>query len=123
MSRTSRVTTLPPPARLWDDPEIQPALRNHDMAAVFGYLTRHGYSQRKIGELTGQSQPEISAVVHGRRITGYATLSRIADGLAIPRGRLGLSWCCCPPQRDGDGDGGGRGGSTSGTGSTGGICA
>lgn len=93
--RATRVVEIPA-ATTWDSPDIRAALRIHDIAAVFRHLARHGYSQGRIGQLTGMSQPEISAVVHGRRIVTYRTLARIADGLGIPRGLLGLSWCDCP---------------------------
>jgi hypothetical protein len=42
--------------------------------------------------MAGQSQPEVSAIIHGRRIMAYEVLSRIADGLDIPRGYLGLAY-------------------------------
>lgn len=82
-----------PPAELWNEPSMRAALRRQDLATVFHRLARLGYSQRGIAALTGQSQPEISAVLHGRKILTYATLNRVAEGLGIPRGYLGLSWC------------------------------
>ncbi|MEV6849236.1 helix-turn-helix transcriptional regulator [Actinoplanes sp. NPDC051411] len=66
------------------------ALRNHDLALVFRRLKSHGYSQRNIGELTRQSQSEISDIMSGREVLAYSVLVRIADGLAIPRGYMGL---------------------------------
>jgi hypothetical protein len=42
--------------------------------------------------LTGQSQPEISDILKGRQVMAYDLLARIADGLAIPRGLLGLAY-------------------------------
>jgi hypothetical protein len=35
-------------------------------------------------------------IIHGRRIHSHAVLSRIADGLGIPGGYLGLTCCPCP---------------------------
>ena len=42
--------------------------------------------------MTGQSQPEVSAIMHGRRVMAYDVLVRIADGLGIPRGLMGLAF-------------------------------
>lgn len=88
-----------PPAALWEEPEVRAALRHHDIKALMVRLMREGYSQRKIAALTGQQQSEISVIIHGRKIVTYGTLVRIATGLGIPRGYLGLSWCerDCPP--------------------------
>lgn len=66
------------------------ALRNHDLAFVFRGLKGYGYSQRSIGELTQQSQSEISDIMGGREVLAYPVLVRIADGLRIPRGYMGL---------------------------------
>jgi tetratricopeptide (TPR) repeat protein len=66
------------------------ALRDHDLAFVFHKLKGCGYSQRNIGELTRQSQSEISDIMGGREVLAYSVLRRIADGLRIPRGYMGL---------------------------------
>ncbi|MET8149089.1 tol-pal system YbgF family protein [Actinoplanes sp. NPDC049668] len=66
------------------------ALRTHDLAFVFRKLKSCGYSQRNIGELTRQSQSEISDIMGGREVLAYSVLLRIADGLRIPRGYMGL---------------------------------
>jgi len=60
------------------------------LAFVFRALKRCGYSQRRIGELTQQSQSEISDIMAGRVVLAYPVLRRIADGLQIPRGYMGL---------------------------------
>src|SRR5262245_49458633 len=41
--------------------------------------------------MTGQSQSEISEILNGRRVNAYDVLVRIADGLGVPRGHLGLA--------------------------------
>ena len=51
-----------------------------------------GLTQRQIAELTGQSQSEVSEILAGRKVLSYALLVRIADRLAVPRERMGLSW-------------------------------
>ncbi|RSM37014.1 transcriptional regulator [Actinoplanes sp. ATCC 53533] len=66
------------------------ALRDHDLAWVFHKLKCCGYTQRNIGELTRQSQSEISDIMGGREVLAYSVLQRIADGLRIPRGYMGL---------------------------------
>ena len=75
---------------------VRAALAAHDISTVYRLLQAAGYSQKQIAAWTGQSQPEVSAILHGRRVISYAVLARIADGLGIPRGYLGLSWCGCP---------------------------
>ncbi len=68
------------------------ALGARDVTRVYRLLHRAGYSQQHIAALTGQSQPEVSAVIHGRRVMAYDVLSRVADGLGIPRGYMGLAY-------------------------------
>jgi predicted XRE-type DNA-binding protein len=85
----------PDPA-VWEEAVMRRALAAHDIATVYRLLGRLGFSQQRIAELTGQGQSEVSAILHGRRVISYQVLSRIADGLGIPRGYLGLSWCACP---------------------------
>jgi hypothetical protein len=81
----------------WDDPELRPDLARQDVAALYRFLQRRGWSQNQIGQATGQSQPEVSMILKGRRVTSYEVLARVADGLAMPRGYLGLSGCVsCP---------------------------
>jgi hypothetical protein len=84
-----------PPVEVWQRPEMRAALAAHDIGAVFRLLAALGYSQQAIGVLTGHSQPEVSAISRGRRVRSYAVLSRIATGLGIPPGFLGLAWCDC----------------------------
>lgn len=71
---------------------MRAALAERDIGAVYRMLTKAGVTQRQIANLTGQSQSEVSAIVQGRQVTGYALLTRIADGLGIPRGWMGLAW-------------------------------
>lgn len=49
--------------------------------------------QREIGELTGQSQSEVSEILSGERVVqSYDLLIKIADGLRVPRGWMGLAY-------------------------------
>ncbi|GAA3431702.1 helix-turn-helix domain-containing protein [Kutzneria kofuensis] len=49
-------------------------------------------SQRQIAALTGQSQSEVSEILKGRQVMAYDVLARIADGLGVPRGYMGLAY-------------------------------
>jgi transcriptional regulator with XRE-family HTH domain len=49
-------------------------------------------SHRRIAELVGQSQPEVSEIINDRQVMGYDVLVRICEGLGIPRGLMGLAY-------------------------------
>lgn len=97
-----------PDAEIWQQPEMLEALAFRDIAQVYRILQKHGVSQRHIAALTGQSQSEISEILNGRRVYSYDVLVRIADGLGVPRGHLGLAHGATteplvgplPPRRD-----------------------
>jgi transcriptional regulator with XRE-family HTH domain len=71
---------------------MRAALAARDIAGVFKLLQRTGVSQRHIAALTAQSQSEISEILAGRQVSSYDLLLRIADGLGVPRGSLGLAY-------------------------------
>ncbi|MBF8186305.1 helix-turn-helix transcriptional regulator [Nonomuraea sp. K274] len=72
---------------------MRQALAVRDIAAIFRLLARRGLSQRVIAARTGQAQSEVCAIVaSGRQVMAYDVLSRIADGLGIPRGYMGLPY-------------------------------
>src|SRR5215469_4973050 len=71
---------------------MRTALAARDIAMVFRLLQRSGVSQRRIAALTGQSQSEISEILGGRQVVSYDVLARIADGLEVPRGHLGMAY-------------------------------
>jgi transcriptional regulator with XRE-family HTH domain len=77
---------------MWRRPDMRAALAARDIATVFRLLQRVGVSQRRIAALTGQSQSEISEILGGRHVVSYDVLARIADGLGVPRGQLGLAY-------------------------------
>ena len=77
---------------VWETEEMRAALKARDIGKVYDLLQRYGVSQRRIAALTGQSQSEISEILAGRRVAGYDVLVRIADGLGMPRGWLGLAY-------------------------------
>jgi transcriptional regulator with XRE-family HTH domain len=69
-------------------PERPPPSRR----TVYRLLRRLGVSQRRIAQLTGQSQSEVSEILKGRQVRDVRVLERIADGLGIPRARMDLSY-------------------------------
>ena len=95
--------TPPPPLapEWWLHPELVPSLAVRDIGALFRWLHDRGWSQSQIGAVTGQSQPEVSAIMHGRQVQAYAVVARVADGLGVPRGYFGMSDCvACSPGRN-----------------------
>jgi transcriptional regulator with XRE-family HTH domain len=77
---------------VWEQPDMRAVLAARDIGAVYRALADLGVSQRAIAALTGQSQPEVSEILSGRRVIAYEVLERIAEGLSIPRELMGLSW-------------------------------
>lgn len=82
----------PPRRDIWDEPEMHRALATRDITTVYRLLCDAGLSQTQISKLTGQPQSEVSEILSGRRVLSYAVLERIADGLGIPRGHMGLAY-------------------------------
>ena len=76
----------------WERPEMRAALAERDITRVYRLLQKIGFSQQRIAAMTGQSQPEVSAIIHGRKVMAYDVLSRICNGLGAPRGYMGLSY-------------------------------
>jgi transcriptional regulator with XRE-family HTH domain len=77
---------------VWEQPEMRDALSNRNIIQVYRLLRRRDMSQRQIAALTGQSQSEVSEILKGRQVMAYDVLARIADGLSIPRGYMGLAY-------------------------------
>jgi transcriptional regulator with XRE-family HTH domain len=84
--------TYPDLRPILDRTDMRRALAERDIAALYRLLQRHGISQRKIGAMTEQSQSEISEILGGRHVVAYDVLVRIATGLGIERGYLGLAY-------------------------------
>jgi transcriptional regulator with XRE-family HTH domain len=76
----------------WREERTAAVLRTRDVAGLYRLLQRRGVSQRQIAALTGQSQSEISEILAGRRVNSYDVLERIAAGIGVPRGLLGLAY-------------------------------
>jgi transcriptional regulator with XRE-family HTH domain len=80
---------------VWEEPPMRLALAVRDITTVYRLLQKLGYSQQRIAAMTGQSQPEVSSIIHGRKVMAYDVLSRICNGLGPPRGYMGLASCSC----------------------------
>jgi plasmid maintenance system antidote protein VapI len=70
---------------------MREACARHDIRAIFRFLIDGGMTQRELAVLVKMNQSEVSAIVAGRRVLAYDVLIRIADGLGIPRGMMGLA--------------------------------
>ena len=68
------------------------ALAHRDITAVFRILRDAGVSQVRISSATGQGQSEVSEIMSGRQVQSVALLERIADGLGVRRGWMGLAY-------------------------------
>jgi hypothetical protein len=79
---------------VWPRPDVRIVLANRDIRALYEFLQRYGISQRLIAVMTEQAQSEISDILGrtGRRVTSYDLLVRIAEGLRVPRGWMGLAY-------------------------------
>src|SRR5262245_25484040 len=88
-SGPARATDWVNPA-VWRRDDMQAALAARDIASVYRLLQRFGVSQRMIADRAGQSQSEVSEILAGRRVLSYDVLLRIADGLGVARGLMGL---------------------------------
>src|SRR5215831_8301066 len=77
---------------VWEKREMREALAGREISAVYRNLRKEGISQRQIAALTGQSQSEVSEILKGRQVMAYDVLARIADGLGVPRGYMGLAY-------------------------------
>jgi transcriptional regulator with XRE-family HTH domain len=86
-SQSSSVTQ-----EVWEDQEMRNALAAREVSTIYKLLRRKGVSQRQIAAYTGQSQSEVSEILKGRQVMAYDVLVRIADGLGVPRGYMGLAY-------------------------------
>ncbi len=68
------------------------ALARRDIACVFRILRDAGVSQARVALTTGQKQSEVSEIISGRQVQSVVLLERIADGLGVPRGWMGLAY-------------------------------
>ncbi len=86
----SQSSSITPEA--WEKQEMRNALAAREVSTIYKLLRRNGVSQRQIAAMTGQSQSEVSEILKGRQVMAYDVLVRIADGLGVPRGYMGLAY-------------------------------
>lgn len=90
----------------FDGRPMTDVLRDRDFGSVFAFLGSRGWSRAAISAATGLSETRVRAILQGKqRITSYDVLERIADGLMIDRGLLGLAYAV---RRDPAGEGQGN---------------
>ena len=78
---------------LFASADMHAAITKRDIATVYRLLNKAGIAQRTIAAATGQSQSEVSDILHkGRQVMAYDVLVRICTGLVIPRGMMGLAY-------------------------------
>jgi transcriptional regulator with XRE-family HTH domain len=75
-----------------ENSDMRWALAERDIGAVFRLVVGGGLTQRELAVLVRMSQSEVSEVLSGRRVLAYDVLVRIADGLGVPRGMMGLAY-------------------------------
>ena len=73
-------------------PAMRQACASRDIAAIFRFLRDGGITQRELAVLVKMNQSEVAAILRGRQVQAYDVLARIADGLGIPRGGMGLAY-------------------------------
>lgn len=77
---------------VWERREMRAALARRDLKQVYELLQRAGVSQRSIARRTAQSPSEVYEILRGRQVLAHDVLVRIADGLGVPRGYMGLAY-------------------------------
>ncbi|MFJ3142964.1 hypothetical protein ACIPJM_11020 [Streptomyces halstedii] len=76
-----------------DRADVRAALAEHDFAAVFTLIKKWGgLSQNRIASACQLTPGKVSAIISGSQcVTSFDVVCRIADGLGIPGGLLGLA--------------------------------
>ncbi|CCH29417.1 hypothetical protein ABZ816_41805 [Actinosynnema sp. NPDC047251] len=77
--------------QMWEQPSMREALARREIGDVYRLLAGHGVPLDHIGRATGQNIEEVSATLAGHPVRDYDRLCRIADGLGIPKGYMGLA--------------------------------
>jgi hypothetical protein len=76
-----------------DGQPIREAIASRDVGAILRFLRGLGWSVPALAAATGLSEPRVRAIMRGtQRITSYEVLERVAVGLCIPRGAMGLAY-------------------------------
>jgi transcriptional regulator with XRE-family HTH domain len=78
---------------LFEGRPVPELLAARDIGAIFRFLKTRGWSRAAIAAATGLTETRVRAVARGnQQITSYNVLERIATGLRIERGLLGLAY-------------------------------
>jgi transcriptional regulator with XRE-family HTH domain len=89
----------PPPLPDWNAPKYADALARRDVGAIFRAAKEAGWTQRRIAHAVDMGQSEISDILRGRQVINIRVLERIAQGLSVPPGRMGLAYTEGSPAR------------------------
>jgi transcriptional regulator with XRE-family HTH domain len=73
-------------------PAVRKACAARDIGAAFRFLRDGGITQRELAVLVRMNQSEITEIISGCQVLAYDVFVRIANGLGIPRGLMGLSY-------------------------------
>ncbi|WP_433530614.1 helix-turn-helix domain-containing protein [Micromonospora sp. CA-263727] len=77
----------------FEDRPLTAALRQRDIGTVYRFLKSRGWSQSALAAATGTTENQVRAVIRRhQRVMSYDVLERIATGLEIPRGLMGLAY-------------------------------
>jgi transcriptional regulator with XRE-family HTH domain len=94
----------PAPERAWwtsgsfDGLALPQILASRDIARLFRFLKTRGFSRAAIAAATGLSETRVRAIMQGgQQVTSYEVLERVAHGLDIDRGLMGLSYTASDP--------------------------
>ncbi|SPE64275.1 hypothetical protein SNS2_5602 [Streptomyces netropsis] len=87
------ITPGPLAAELLDRDDLRRALIEHDFHAAFTLIKKYGgLSQNRIAAACTLTPGKVSTIISGsQRVTSFEVICRIADGLRIPGGLLGLA--------------------------------
>ncbi|MBT8228178.1 MAG: helix-turn-helix transcriptional regulator [Dactylosporangium sp.] len=76
-----------------DGRRMRDVLAVRDVGTVFRFLNGRGFSRANIAALTGMSETRVRQVWNNQQqVSTYEVLERIAQGLRIPRGYMGLAY-------------------------------
>src|SRR4051794_1899499 len=68
-------------------------LHARDVGALFRFLSSRGWSRAAISGACGLSENRVRALINGQQlVTSFEVLERVADGLGIDRGLVGLAY-------------------------------
>ncbi len=77
----------------WQGQPLRDLLAERAVGPVFRFLHSRGWSYAAIAEATGLGAGRVSEIAnHNRAVTSYDVLARVAEGLQIPRSRMGLGY-------------------------------